>query len=106
MIMIMTMLMRFAYVCSSASLVTAFGSTSISHATARLRFRKVARKNAYSSHSPGHSPLSRLKSNSDDADGDNTPASEAIGGELVTALARLDEKWELARGDGGKKKNR
>eukprot|EP00585_Thalassiosira_rotula_P009397 CAMPEP_0196135244 /NCGR_PEP_ID=MMETSP0910-20130528/3950_1 /TAXON_ID=49265 /ORGANISM="Thalassiosira rotula, Strain GSO102" /LENGTH=431 /DNA_ID=CAMNT_0041395357 /DNA_START=15 /DNA_END=1311 /DNA_ORIENTATION=+ len=104
MIMIMTMLMRIAYVCSSASLVTAFGSTSISHATARLRFSKVARKNAYSSHSPGHSPLSRLKSNSDDADGDNTPASEAIGGELVTALARLDEKWELEEEMAEKKK--
>ncbi|KAL3799734.1 hypothetical protein HJC23_010384 [Cyclotella cryptica] len=41
----------------------------------------------------------------DDAGGNENKASDAIGGDLVTALARLDRKWELAQKNagGGKK---
>lgn len=45
-----------------------------------------------------------LKAGSDDSDGTNNPA-DAIGGDLVTALAKLDSEWSLARkADGGNKK--
>ena len=42
--------------------------------------------------------LINLASNDDENDAD---AANAIGGDLVTALAKLDKKWELARKDGG-----
>ena len=42
--------------------------------------------------------LINLASNDDENDAE---AANAIGGDLVTALAKLDKKWELARKDGG-----
>ena len=42
---------------------------------------------------------------SSDDDGNDDEAANAIGGDLVTALAKLDKKWELARTkDGGSSK--
>lgn len=52
--------------------------------------------------------MRRSKSDNDDDGGEaarDGNAADAIGGDLVTALARLDEKWELAqRASGGGKK--
>lgn len=45
----------------------------------------------------------RLRSSGGDVDGEDN-AADAIGGDLVTALAKLDRKWELARADGGGEK--
>lgn len=39
-----------------------------------------------------------------DGESNDPAAADAIGGDLVTALARLDEKWELAKQSGGGKK--
>ena len=45
-----------------------------------------------------------LNLSSDDDENDAEAAANAIGGDLVTALAKLDKKWELARKDGGSSK--
>ena len=43
----------------------------------------------------------RSISTNDDDDVPDDYAGDAIGGDLVTALARLDEEWRLSRGGGG-----
>ncbi|KAL3810280.1 hypothetical protein ACHAXA_008648 [Cyclostephanos tholiformis] len=50
------------------------------------------------------SPL-RLRNNDDDDDESDYVGGAAIGGDLATALARLDEEWRLATNrDGGRKR--
>eukprot|EP00581_Thalassiosira_minuscula_P017406 CAMPEP_0183731660 /NCGR_PEP_ID=MMETSP0737-20130205/36079_1 /TAXON_ID=385413 /ORGANISM="Thalassiosira miniscula, Strain CCMP1093" /LENGTH=434 /DNA_ID=CAMNT_0025964449 /DNA_START=202 /DNA_END=1506 /DNA_ORIENTATION=+ len=106
------MLLVVAYVCYSAFLVTAFVSVNpspiLSADTARCRFCESTRNNLNSrsdKKKPRLSIPSILKSyDNDDNDGESDASASAIGGELVTALARLDEKWELARQTDGAKK--
>mmetsp|Transcript_27134 Transcript_27134/g.48974 ORF Transcript_27134/g.48974 Transcript_27134/m.48974 type:complete len:424 (-) Transcript_27134:351-1622(-) len=96
------MLLIIAYVCYSASLAAAFISPSISSTTAQHRVSKGTL--FITNNRKKHRGLLRpLTLKDDDDDEENAPA-DAIGGNLVSALARLDEKWELARqADGGKK---
>eukprot|EP00584_Thalassiosira_punctigera_P007706 CAMPEP_0172529588 /NCGR_PEP_ID=MMETSP1067-20121228/3631_1 /TAXON_ID=265564 ORGANISM="Thalassiosira punctigera, Strain Tpunct2005C2" /NCGR_SAMPLE_ID=MMETSP1067 /ASSEMBLY_ACC=CAM_ASM_000444 /LENGTH=431 /DNA_ID=CAMNT_0013313667 /DNA_START=21 /DNA_END=1316 /DNA_ORIENTATION=- len=91
--------------CSASSVSAAFVSPSTSYLTARYRTSAGAQKvgGGGRKHDRLLRPSTRLKSDDgDDADENNSPP-RAIGGELVSALARLDKKWELARADGGKK---
>jgi len=77
------------------SLVTAFVNPSALSATAQSQFRKCTQ----TSTNNNLRSLS-LRLGSDDNNGEDAFA-EALGGDMASALARLDKKWELAtQGDG------
>eukprot|EP00578_Thalassiosira_sp_NH16_P006362 CAMPEP_0181122518 /NCGR_PEP_ID=MMETSP1071-20121207/25360_1 /TAXON_ID=35127 /ORGANISM="Thalassiosira sp., Strain NH16" /LENGTH=440 /DNA_ID=CAMNT_0023207501 /DNA_START=39 /DNA_END=1361 /DNA_ORIENTATION=+ len=104
--------LNLAYVCYAAHHVAAFvGHRASIPSAASLRRGNEVATTSYSyinksTRESGFKRLSRLNSdaNNDAGKEDSTPA-DAIGGDLVTALARLDEKWELSRrADGGGKR--
>ena len=96
------MLLIIAYVCYSASSVAAFVSPSISSTTAQHRVSKGTR--FITNNRKKHLSLLRPLTLKDDDDDEENAPGDAIGGDLVSALARLDDQWELARqADGGKK---
>lgn len=106
MVLITAYISIYIIICHSVSLVTAFASPSKYYASAQYGGGKGTQKNVIGKRKVHNllRPLTLLRLNPDDdgADEGNSP-TEAIGGNLVSALARLDEKWELARDGGGKK---
>lgn len=104
----MTSLLILAYACYSAQSAAAFVSPSLSTpTTCTWRGTNSAPLCTTSGQNinGGGSSLTSLRLSSDDNGGDaENSAGDQIGGDLVTALARLDKQWELARqADGGKK---
>ncbi|KAL7542015.1 hypothetical protein ACHAXR_011435 [Thalassiosira sp. AJA248-18] len=102
---LMTFLLIIVCVLCSASSVSAFFSPSISYATVRCRGNSnKATLGTTSSIRNNHRDLKSLRLKSDGNPDEEKNPADVIGGDLVTALARLDKEWALARQeDGGKK---
>ena len=95
-----------AYLCNSVYPVAAFVGPYSSCLTSSSTTAVSSRALKYNHRclEPGNRQFKPLRLKSDDDESEEDIPAEAIGGDLVTALARLDKKWELARrSDGGKK---
>jgi len=88
----MGLILAAVYFCSSpwsSSLVTAFVNPSTSFAIAQCQFRKCTLRNTNNT-----LRSSSLRLGSDDDDGEDVVA-KAMGGDMISALARLNKKMGI-----------